>query len=78
MTNIMKYKEYYGDVEFSDEDAVLHGRIIGINDRITYEGDSVAALRNGFMEAVDEYSAICVKLGKDAEKSIQAVLPRRV
>ena len=41
----MKYKDYSGSVEYSDEDGVFFGRIIGINDRITFDGDNVKSLR---------------------------------
>jgi len=67
--NTIKYKDYYGSVEFSDEDNVFFGRIIGINDRITYEGDNVKTLRCDFENAVDEYIEICSQLGKEPEKA---------
>ena len=69
MKNTLSYKDYYGSVEFSDEDNVFFGRIIGINDRITYEGDNVKALRKDFQEAVEEYLATCSQLGKNPEKN---------
>jgi len=66
--NMLNYKGYYGSVEFSDEDDVFFGRIIGINDRITYEGDNVKTLRRDFEDAVEEYLDICFKLGKEPER----------
>lgn len=63
MKNALSYRGYYGSVEFSDEDNVFFGRIIGITDRITFEGDNVQALRNDFQESVDEYIASCQQLG---------------
>ena len=68
MKNSLSYKGFYGSVEFSDEDNVFFGRIIGINDRITYEGDSVNRLRKDFNAAVDEYLNVCAELGKEPEK----------
>ena len=68
MKNSLSYKGFYGSVEFSDEDNVFFGRIIGINDRITYEGDSVNSLRKDFNAAVDEYLSVCTELGKEPEK----------
>jgi len=65
----MNYKDYYGSVEFSNEDNVFWGRLIGINDRITFEGDSVATLRHDFQEAVGEYLETCLLIGKEPEKS---------
>jgi len=68
MKNSLSYKGFYGSVEFSDEDNLFFGRIIGINDRITYEGDSVKSLRKDFNAAVNEYLNTCAELGKEPEK----------
>ena len=78
MKNTMSYKGYSGSVEFSDEDNVFFGKIIGINDRITYEGDSVKGLRQDFEEAVDEYIETCLQLGKEPEKSYKGSFNVRI
>jgi len=72
MKNMLSHKGYFGSVEFSDEDDIFHGKIIGINDRITYDGDSVKSLRQDFISAVDEYLRVCAGLGKEPEKAGQA------
>ena len=71
MKNILNYKGFFGSVEFSGEDDVFYGRIIGIKDRITYEGDSVKSLRKDFNAAVDEYLDVCAELGKEPENPIR-------
>ena len=78
MKNAMCYKGYYGSVEFSDEDNVFFGRIIGINDHITYEGDSVKGLRHDFEEAVEEYLETCLQLGKEPEKAYKGSFNVRI
>ena len=78
MKNTLHYKGYYGSVEFSNEDNVFFGRIIGINDRITYEGDSVYGLRRDFEEAVDEYLETCEQLGKEPEKAYKGTFNVRI
>ena len=78
MKNTMNHKGYYGSVEFSDEDNVFYGRIIGINDRITYEGDNVKSLRQDFEEAVDEYLETCSQLGKTPEKTYKGTFNVRI
>ena len=78
MKNTLKYKEYFGSVEFSDEDNVFHGRIIGINDHITYEGNSVQSLRQDFMAAVDDYLNVCTELGKEPEKAYKGTFNVRI
>ena len=78
MKNTLSHKGYYGSVEFSDEDSVFFGRIIGINDRITYEGDNVNSLRHDFEEAVEEYLEICAQMGKEPEKSYKGTFNVRI
>ena len=53
---MLKYKGYLGSAEFSAEDEVLHGQIVAINDLVTYEGDSVKALKKAFEEVRTEVS----------------------
>ena len=78
MKNIISYKGYYGSVEFSDEDNTFFGRIISVNDHITYEGDSIATLREDFENAVDEYLEICSQLGKEPEKTYKGTFNVRI
>ena len=78
MKSTMSYKGYSGSVEFSDEDNVFFGRIIGINDRITFEGDSVTTLRHDFEDAVDEYFETCTRLGKEPERVYKGMFNVRI
>ena len=48
MGNCMKYKEYYGTIEYSDEDQCFHGKVLGIKGLVTFEGESVQELRASF------------------------------
>lgn len=66
--NAMTYKGYVGTVEYSEEDACLFGRIAGISDIITYEGESVAEIRQAFEDAVDDYLEHCAVTGKEPNK----------
>lgn len=38
MKNTMEYKGYIGSVEFSEEDGVFFGSVMGIRSLISYEG----------------------------------------
>jgi len=78
MKNNMSYNGYCGSVEFSEEDNVFFGRIIGVNDRITYEGDNVNSLRRAFEEAVDDYLDMCKQLGKEPEKIYKGTFNVRI
>lgn len=68
MKQDMKYKGYSGSVEFSDADDCLYGRIIGINDIISYEGQSVSEIKQAFHDAVDDYLEDCKATGKNPDK----------
>ena len=78
MKNVLSYKGYHGNVEFSNEDSVFFGRIIGINDRITFEGTDVDSLRKDFQDAVDEYIETCAEIGKEPEKTYKGTFNVRI
>ena len=78
MKNNLSYKGYYGSVEYSGEDNIFHGKIIGINDHITYEGDSVHTLQKDFITAIEEYIKTCTELGKEPEKTYKGSFNVRI
>jgi len=59
MSQTLEYKGYNGSVLYSAEDRILHGRVVGIRDAVTYEGRDVASLETNFKAAVDEYLDFC-------------------
>ncbi|MHB1561680.1 MAG: type II toxin-antitoxin system HicB family antitoxin [Isosphaeraceae bacterium] len=64
----MKYKGYTGVVEFDEESSSLYGRVIGLRDVITFQGDSVAEVTQAFQDSVDDYLEFCARRGRDPEK----------
>ena len=64
MSQTLQYKGYDGSVLYSAEDRLLHGRILGIRDMVSFEGVDVESLENNFRAAVDEYLAFCDAEGK--------------
>ena len=73
MTSYLEHKGYMGTVDFSADDNCLFGQVIGINDLINYEAQSVDELREAFIEAVDDYLTTCEELGKDPNKHFKGV-----
>jgi len=73
MSNILKYKDYIGTVEYSTEDAILFGKVIGVDDLISYQGTSVKELRTSFEDAVDDYLEICLEVGKEPNKIYRGI-----
>ena len=68
MKNVLEHKSYTGSVEFSNTDETFFGKIVGIRDLVTFEADSVVKLKKAFKEAVEDYIATCIALGKDPDK----------
>lgn len=66
--NRLFHKGYYGSVEYSTEDDVLHGRVLNINDIVTYEGTTVSEIKASFVEAVEGYLQMCAELGEPPDK----------
>lgn len=66
--NMMNYKGFQARIEYDESDEILVGRIAGIQDVIGFHGDSVAALKAAFHEAVDDYIETCAKIGKIPQK----------
>ena len=69
MSNL-KYKDYMGSVEYSEEDDCLHGRVLGISKAvITYEGNTIDELRSDFIAGIEHYISSCQARGVVPEKS---------
>ena len=67
--NMLKYKDFYGSVEYSANDECFFGKIIGSSDLVTFEGNSVENLKTAFIEAVEDYIVLCNELGKEPQKT---------
>lgn len=64
----MEYQGYIGKVEFDDERAIFHGEVINTRDVITFQGKSVAKLKQAFHESADDYLAFCQERGEEPDK----------
>ncbi len=78
MKDVLKYKDFTGTVQFSADDEVFHGKIIGIDDLVTFEGQSVEELLNSFHDAVEDYIEICNSIGKSPNKSYKGSFNVRI
>lgn len=63
----MTYKGYSARPEYSAEDGVFFGRLLGINDLVNFESENVEGLEAEFHKAVDDYLAFCSEIGKQPE-----------
>jgi predicted HicB family RNase H-like nuclease len=69
MNNTMNYKGFTAKIEFSADDKVFVGRLVGIDDIVMFEAETVEELNRAFEEAVDFHIEVCEKHGKKARKS---------
>lgn len=70
VSNILYYKGYYGKIEYSAEDKVIYGKIMGIHSLISFESESATDIETEFHNAVDDYLSYCEEEGIEAEKTI--------
>lgn len=78
MSNTLTYKNYIGTVNFSEEDGVFFGKVIGITDSISFEGDSVKSLIEDFHSAVDEYLEFCAENNKEPQQQYKGSFNVRI
>ena len=78
MKDMMRYKNYYGSVRYSDEDKILYGKVEFIRALVSYEGTDVESLRTAFEEAVDDYLQTCKEQGKELEHPFKGSFNVRV
>lgn len=78
MKDVITYKGFIGSVHFAAEDKLFYGKIEGINDLITFEGETVKQLEEGFKYMVDEHIKDCENHNLPLEKSYKGNLNIRL
>lgn len=78
MNNTIEYKGYIGSVEFSEEDGIFFGKVMGIRSMISYEGENAFELISDFHGAVDDYLAVCEAERKEPERAYKGSFNVRI
>lgn len=78
MSNTMEYKGYVGSVEFSEEDGIFFGKVMGLRALLSYEGSTASELVADFRGAVDDYLALCAAEGTEPEKAYKGSFNIRI
>ena len=78
MNNTMEYKGYVGSVEFSENDGVFYGKVMGIRPLISYEGTTAKELIDDFHCAVEEYLSFCEAEGIEPERAYKGSFNVRI
>lgn len=76
--DILKYKDYEGTAELDMARGVCRGKILFINDLVTYEAALPSKLQKEFEAAVDDYIETCATLGRDPQKSLKGQFNVRI
>ena len=76
--NTMSYRGYTARMEFDPDDKIIVGRVLDIDDIITFHGTSVADFEGALRSAVDSYIAACEQLGQAADKPASGKMMLRV
>ena len=78
MNNTIQYKDYVGSIEFSEEDKIFYGKVLGIRSLISYEGENATELIDDFHQAVDDYLELCKKSGQTPETAFKGSFNVRI
>ena len=78
MTNTMTYKGYTASMIFDAEDKIIVGRVLDIDDIISFHGESVSEFEVNFHAVIDDYVSACEQLGSVPEKPPSGKLMLRV
>src|SRR4030042_832196 len=76
--NVMTYKGYKARIEFDPRDNIFVGRVLGIEDGISFHGATVADLKDRFAAAMNHYLADCKAMGRKPEKPVAGKLMLRI
>jgi predicted HicB family RNase H-like nuclease len=72
------YKGYTGSIEYSKEDNLLYGKVLGIKSLISYEGKTGQELELDFVDAIEAYLSTCKEAGIPAEKPFKGSFNVRI
>ncbi|HTZ17258.1 MAG TPA: type II toxin-antitoxin system HicB family antitoxin [Dissulfurispiraceae bacterium] len=78
MKNVMTYKGYMARVEFDPRDNIFTGKVLGIDDSISFHGATVKELRTDFQAAINHYITDCAAMGRKPFKPASGKLMLRI
>jgi len=65
---MIEYKGYTGVFESDPSIDAFHGRVVGLQDVVSFQGSSMDELRREMAESVEDYLELCVEVGKEPER----------
>ena len=76
--DILRYKEFEGSAELDMLRGVCRGRLLFIDDVVTFEAKTPTRLQAEFEAAVDDYVATCAQIGKEPQRPCRGLFNVRV
>ncbi len=73
---MLEYKGYLGTVEA--DDGAFAGRVAGLRDVITFEGETFAAVEQAFRDSIDDYLRFCAQRGEAPDRPYSGKVPLRL
>lgn len=78
MINSMSYKGYTASMVFDAEDKIIVGRVLDVDDIVSFHGSSVSEFESNFHAAIEDYLAASKELGSPAEKPASGKVMLRI
>ena len=76
--DILKYKDYEGTAELDMARGVCRGKLLFIDDLVTYQAATPSALQAEFEAAVEDYLQTCTAVGKAPQRPFRGMFNVRV
>lgn len=68
---VMRYKNYFGSIEFDEEARLFYGKLLFLRALVSYEAKDADGLIAVFHDAVDDYLAHCAATDTVPEKPLK-------
>lgn len=66
--NTMSYRGYEAVIGYDEEAELFHGEVVNLRDVVTFQGQSVAELKQALQGSIEDYLAFCAERGEAPEK----------
>ena len=78
MMNSMTYRGYTASMSFDPEDKIIVGRVLEVEDIISFHAESVADFEAAFHDIIDDYIVACESLEQEPERPASGKMMLRV
>ncbi len=77
-SNVLHYKGYHAKAEYSVDDQLFYGRVLGLTDLVDFYAENAKDVEKEFHASVDEYLAFCAEIGKEPQKEYSGTFNVRI